>query len=79
MSIMDKLRKQLGQHGDKVDKGVDKAADAADKRTQGKYREHLRSGAEQAKKASRRYADKGKGARRQSGQPGASPRDEGPT
>lgn len=79
MGLVDKLKKQLGQHGDKVEKGLDRAAETADRKTQGKYSEQIRDHTEQAKRASRRHAaDEQQGRDRQSGQPGASPRGEGP-
>ena len=78
MGLVDKLKQQLGQHGDKVEKGLDRAAETADKKTQGKYRDKIRKGSEQAKQASRRYGEQQGDRRRQSGQPGASRRGEGP-
>jgi antitoxin protein of toxin-antitoxin system len=47
--LKDKAKDKLGQHGDKVDRGVDKARDMADERTGGKYSDQLDKGAEQAK------------------------------
>ncbi|AVH97736.1 kanamycin biosynthetic protein [Streptomyces cinereoruber] len=37
MSVMDKLKGMLKGHEDQAGKGVDKAGDFADKKTQGKY------------------------------------------
>lgn len=61
MSFMDRLKKQLGQHQDKVEKGLDKAGETADKKTQGKYTEQIRTGTEKAKQSSRRQAEGGGG------------------
>lgn len=41
MGLFDKAKEFLGQHGDKVDQGVDKAGDMVDERTQGKHAEHV--------------------------------------
>ena len=45
----DKLSGVLGEHGDKVEGGIDKAADFVDDKTGGKYSEKIDDGAEQAK------------------------------
>ncbi|WP_316527465.1 antitoxin [Kitasatospora brasiliensis] len=37
MSMLDKLKSLLKGHEDQAEKGVDKAGDAFDERTQGKY------------------------------------------
>ncbi|MFJ6579064.1 antitoxin [Streptomyces sp. NPDC091368] len=37
MSVMDKLKGMLKGHEDKASQGIDKAGDAVDERTQGKY------------------------------------------
>ncbi|MET9293927.1 antitoxin [Streptomyces sp. NPDC003077] len=37
MSVMDKLKQMLKGHEDQAGKGIDKAGDAFDERTQGKY------------------------------------------
>ncbi|MGW4028448.1 antitoxin [Streptomyces sp. NPDC004838] len=37
MSVMDKLKQMLKGHEAQADKGVDKAGDAVDTKTQGKY------------------------------------------
>lgn len=49
MGFMDKAKDALNEHGDKVDDGIDKAADIADDKTGGKYTEHIDTGAEKAK------------------------------
>lgn len=52
---MKKLRKQaekaVDQHGDKIAKGLDSAADAASKRTGGKHDSKIDSGVAKAKDA----------------------------
>jgi hypothetical protein len=62
MSIFDKLRKNatklVDQHGDKVANGLDKAADAADKRTKGKYSGQIRTGLGKAKEGLDKLDDK---------------------
>ncbi|MFD3655715.1 antitoxin [Streptomyces sp. 24-1644] len=41
MSAMDKIKKMLKGHEDQASKGVDKAGDMIDDRTQGKYRDKV--------------------------------------
>ncbi|MDQ8706492.1 antitoxin [Streptomyces sp. LHD-70] len=38
MSVMDKLKQMLKGHEDQAGKGVDKAGDMVDEKTQGKYK-----------------------------------------
>lgn len=47
--LRDQAQEKLGQHGDKVDQGVEKARDMADERTGGKYSDQLDKGADQVK------------------------------
>ncbi|MGW7517115.1 antitoxin [Streptomyces sp. NPDC054796] len=62
MGFMDKVKGLLGQHGDKVSKGLDKAAQVADSKTKGKYSSQIRTGTEKAKDAATRLGpDQGKG------------------
>ncbi len=72
MSFMDTLKEKLGmskgkasdmmrQHGDKVDQGLDKAGDAVDSKTGGKYSSQIDSGVDKAKNAARDYGDQGGG------------------
>jgi len=46
--MLDNLKKKaaaaVDQHGDKISSGLDKAADAVDKKTGGKHRSHLDKG-----------------------------------
>jgi MT0933-like antitoxin protein len=37
VGLMDKVRGMLGQHGDKVEQGIDKVGDVVDDKTGGKY------------------------------------------
>jgi GH25 family lysozyme M1 (1,4-beta-N-acetylmuramidase) len=58
MGIFDKIRKQatkaVDEHGDAIAKGIDKAAAAADTRTQGKHADRL----DQASRAAKDALDK---------------------
>lgn len=55
MSFLDKARGKLteavDQHGDKIARGIDKAAAEADRRTGGKHADKIRTGAVKAKDA----------------------------
>lgn len=55
MGIFDKLRRRgrdlAGQHGDEIDKGIDKGSDIVDKRTGGKHGDKIDKAAEKAKDA----------------------------
>lgn len=55
MGIFDKLRKQaekaVDKHGDRIATGIDRAADAVDKRTGGKHTGQVDKGAALAKDA----------------------------
>ena len=44
----EKAKQLAAEHGDKTDQGVDKAAEAAKKRTGGKYDEHIDTARERA-------------------------------
>jgi hypothetical protein len=41
MSVMDKLKQMLKGHEDQAGKGIDKAGDYADEKTQGKYQSQV--------------------------------------
>ncbi|WP_395310054.1 antitoxin [Mycobacterium sp. AMU20-3851] len=74
MSFLDKVKGLLAKNADKVDTAIDKAGDLVDKKTQGKYAQHVDKVQDAAKKAARDQA----GApqvppNQQSGQPPASP------
>ena len=45
----DKAKDLAAEHGDKVKEGIDKAAEAADDKTGGKYSDHINQGADKAK------------------------------
>ncbi|WP_030060645.1 antitoxin [Streptomyces novaecaesareae] len=49
MSMMDKLKSLLKGHEEQADKAVDKAGDAVDERTQGKYSGQVDTSQEQLK------------------------------
>ena len=41
MAFLDKLKNVLAKNADKVDTAIDKAGDIVDKKTQGKYTQHV--------------------------------------
>ena len=53
VGIFDKFKKKAAEvaedHGDKIETGIDKAADFADDKTGGKYSDKIESGSEAAK------------------------------
>ena len=53
MGIFDKFKKKAadvaGEHGDKIEGGIDKAAEFADDKTAGKYTDKIETGTEKAK------------------------------
>jgi len=55
MSYIDKFKakaqKAVDDHGDKIAKGIDKAAATADQKTKGKYSRHITTGRSKAKEA----------------------------
>lgn len=59
MSFMDKVKGMLGQHSEKVTKGIDKAAGMADAKTKGKYSDRIRSGSQKAKEQAQKYGREG--------------------
>jgi hypothetical protein len=54
MGFMDKVKGMLGQHGDKVDQGVERAGDMVDDKTGGKHAAHV----DKAQDAARDRIDK---------------------
>lgn len=56
MSFLDKVKGLLAKNADKVDTAIDKAGDLVDKKTQGKYAQHVDKAQEAAKKAARDQA-----------------------
>jgi hypothetical protein len=51
MAFLDKLKNVLAKNADKVDTAIDKAGDLVDKKTQGKYAQHVDKVQGAAKKA----------------------------
>ncbi len=49
MGFLDKAKELAGQHADKVEQAIDKAADMVDEKTGGKYSEQIDKGVESAK------------------------------
>jgi len=49
MGFMDKVKDMLGQHSEKVGQGVDKGAEAVDRKTGGKYTDKIQTGTDKAK------------------------------
>lgn len=56
MSFLDKVKGLVAKNADKVDTAIDKAGDLVDKKTQGKYAQHVDKVQEAAKKAARDQA-----------------------
>ena len=54
MGLMDKVRSMLGQHGDKVESGIDKGGDFIDDKTGGKHAAHVDKAQDAAKDALRK-------------------------
>lgn len=57
MAFLDKVKNLLANNADKVDTAIDKAGDIVDKKTQGKYSQHVDKIQEAAKKAVDNNAD----------------------
>ena len=51
MAFLDKLKSLVAKNSDKVDMAIDKAGDLVDKKTQGKYAQHVNKVQDAAKKA----------------------------
>ncbi|MDZ7882188.1 MAG: antitoxin [Mycobacterium sp.] len=76
MSFLDKVKGLVAKNADKVDTAIDKAGDLVDKKTQGKYAQHVDKVQDAAKKAARDQAGTPPPPvppTQQSGQPPASP------
>jgi MT0933-like antitoxin protein len=77
MSFLDKIKGLVAKNADKVDTAIDKAGDLVDKKTQGKYAQHVDKVQDAAKKAARDQAGTPPPPpvppTQQSGQPPASP------
>jgi hypothetical protein len=54
MAFLDKLKSVVSKNADKVDQAIDKAGDIVDKKTQGKYAQHV----DKAQDAAKKYVDK---------------------
>lgn len=72
MGLLDNLKARIGpakgkvsdlaqQHGDKIDRGLDKVARTVDERTKGKYSDRIQTGTGRAKDAMERLARKDDG------------------
>ncbi|GLZ04346.1 hypothetical protein Acsp03_18120 [Actinomadura sp. NBRC 104412] len=57
MSIVDRVKEMLGQHGDKAKQGVEKAGDMVDRKTGGKYSEQI----DKAQQKGSEYIDRQQG------------------
>ncbi|MDN3245375.1 hypothetical protein J2S54_001744 [Streptomyces sp. DSM 42143] len=84
MGLLDNLKAKLGpakgkvsdlaqQHGDKIDRGLDKVARTVDERTKGKYSDRIQTGTGKAKGAMDRLAHKDDGTPGGGGTPGTAP------
>lgn len=51
MAFLDKLKTLVAKNSDKVDMAIDKAGDLVDKKTQGKYAQHVNKVQDAAKRA----------------------------
>lgn len=51
MAFLDKVKNLLAKNADKVDTAIDKAGDMVDKKTQGKYAQHVDKVQDAARKA----------------------------
>ena len=62
MGFLDKMKAQakktVDQHGDKIAKGIDKAATTADQKTKGKYSKQINTGRGKAKETLDKLDDK---------------------
>ena len=51
MGMMDKAKDAAGEHGDKIDRGIDKAAEMAKDKTGGEHDDKIDQGADRAQQA----------------------------
>ena len=56
MGFMDKVKGMVGQHHDKVDKGLERGGEAAESRTRGRHRKQVRTGTGKAREAAERMS-----------------------
>ena len=54
MGLLDKVKDLLSKNADKVDTAIDKAGDVVDKKTDGKYSQHVDKAQDAAKNAIRK-------------------------
>jgi hypothetical protein len=47
--FLDKAKRLVGKHDDKIDKALDKVGEQIDRRTEGRYRKHIAKGVQTAK------------------------------
>jgi hypothetical protein len=57
--LKDKAKDMVGQHGDKVDDGVDKAGRFVDEKTGNKHSDQINQGADKAKEGLRNWGGGG--------------------
>jgi hypothetical protein len=57
MGIFDKAKDALSEHSEHADKGIEKAGDFVDDKTEDKYAEHVDKGQDFAATRVREYAD----------------------
>ncbi|ANZ38633.1 hypothetical protein BBK82_23790 [Lentzea guizhouensis] len=55
--LKNKAKDLIGQHGDKVDQGVERAGQFADEKTGGKHSEHIDQGEDKLKDGLRKFGD----------------------
>ncbi|GAA2458249.1 hypothetical protein GCM10010191_92650 [Actinomadura vinacea] len=68
MSIVDKVKEMLGQHGDKTKRGVEKGGGMADRKTGGKHTDKIDQAQQKASDYVDRQGDAGPGEQQQPGQ-----------
>ncbi|HTI22135.1 MAG TPA: antitoxin [Kutzneria sp.] len=57
--LKDKAKDAVGQHGDKVDEGIDKAGQFVDEKTGNKHSDQINQGADKAKEGLRNWGGGG--------------------
>lgn len=78
MGFLATIKEKLAPHHDKVDKGIDKAADMVEKKAGGKYGDQIDAGADKAKEALGLPPDQAAPAPEAPPAPGAGPTGEAP-
>ncbi len=69
MAFLDKVKNLLAKNADKVDTAIDKAGDMVDRKTQGKYAQHV----DKVQDAARNYVNKDNPSPQQPQQPPQAP------